>query len=287
VRGFAEWLDNTMPDLMLPPTEGPKILVFDIETTPSLGWFFGNIWKTRILQIKQPWYMLSAAYKWLGTDEIGFFGIWEDANFTPNSTDDRYVVRRLHRLMDQADVVVAHNGDSFDIKMGNTAFQKHGLGAPSPYQSVDTLKEDRRYFRRESHSLKDIAEMLGLSSKLDNSGISLWFKTMEGLKEACMEMMDYNIQDVATLEELYMELREWMGYPGKKAGPNMGHWHSGEEPVCPNCGHDRLWVRQYYRTAFSEFPVYQCHKKSGGCGSYHRSRSRVSQRTNTDKVHLV
>lgn len=287
VRGYAEWKRESLHDLIPPPTSGPKILVFDTETTPSLGWFFGGLWKTNIIDIKQSWYFLCTGYKWLESEDIGFFAIWDDPTYTPNSTDDLYVTRRLHRLLDQADIVIAHNGDRFDIKAANTRFQEHGLGAPSPYQSVDTLKEDRRYFKRESHSLKHIAKQRSLSLKLDHSGISLWFRCMEGDPEAHQEMMDYNIQDVVTEEEVYLDMRAWMGFPGKKSHPNLGHWYSGDEPVCPNCGHDRLWVRHYYRTAFSEFPVYQCHKESGGCGAYHRSRTRIAQRTDAEKVHLV
>ena len=85
--------------------------------------------------------------------------------------------------MDQADIVIAHNGDNFDIKAGNTRFQEHGLGAPSPYQSVDpdatyprvffytSTKDDRVH---PGHARKMMARMK------DQGHGSLYYENTEG-----------------------------------------------------------------------------------------------------------
>ena len=41
-------------------------------------------------------------------------------------------------LIDKADIVIAHNGDKFDLRKLNTRFLFHELGTPSSYQSIDT-----------------------------------------------------------------------------------------------------------------------------------------------------
>ena len=283
VRGYVEWADSSLPDLIPPPLEGPRILIFDIENTAAEGKFFGKPFKTRILKVTRDWFLLCAAYKWLGQDEIGWFGLPDDPQWQGGDTNDSYVAKRLWKLLDQADIVIAHNGENFDTKKCNTRFSVLRMGPPSPYQQVDTLKEDRRYFNRTSHSLKDVATALGLTDKISNSGYDLWEQCEAGDVDGWLEMKDYNIQDVGTLEELYLEQLAWIGAPGKKSHPNLGHWSSSEEPVCPNCGSDRLQRRGMYRTAFSEWPTYQCKN----CGSYHRDRKRDEQRTDADKVHLV
>ena len=284
-RGYVEWSEKALPDLLPPPpADQPAILIFDIETTPSQGWFWGHsIYKVNVIDIIEHWFMLSVAYKWLGQDEVGYFGLSDDPHWTGGSTNDSYVVKRLHRLLDQADIIITQNGDKFDVKSANTRFLKHGLGPTSPFQSIDTLTESRRYFKRESHSLKYQARFSGIEEKRSNSGLQLWFDCMDGVPEAWEEIKGYNVQDVVVTEELYLELRPWMGTPGKKGHPNLGHWVYSDEVTCPNCASDRLAKRGRHRTKVSVFQTYQCKE----CGAYSRSRLRDPQRTQADNVHLV
>ncbi len=46
-----------------------KILVFDIETSPSLGYVWGK-YKQYVIEFEQEWNMLCFAYKWLGEKKI-------------------------------------------------------------------------------------------------------------------------------------------------------------------------------------------------------------------------
>ena len=50
----------------------PKIALFDIETAPSLGYFWGKLWETDIVGVKEPWYMLCFSYKWLGNGKSAY-----------------------------------------------------------------------------------------------------------------------------------------------------------------------------------------------------------------------
>lgn len=243
-----------MYGLATPPKTGPAILIYDIETTPLVGYAW-RAYDTNLIAVKEDSRLLCFAYKWYGQDKTHFV---KDG-----------VPVRLHHLFDQADVLVAHNGDKFDERKANTAFLKAGLGPPSPYQTVDTLKQARKYFASTRSSLKELAREYGLSDKLNTSGFSLWLKCMDGDRKAWREMEQYNRQDVDTLEELYELVRPWM----KTGHPNQGLWQRGVT-CCPTCGGIDLQARGVRRTSVSAFQAFQCKD----CGRYSRARLRDPDR---------
>jgi len=67
------------------------------------------------------------------------------------------VVRVLRDLIDEADVVVAHNANGFDNKIAMARILSHGLTPPSPFVSVDTLITARRVFKFGANSLQFFA----------------------------------------------------------------------------------------------------------------------------------
>src|ERR1035437_2983089 len=132
---------------MISPPTRPKICFFDIETAPSLGYFWGKIWETNIIEVQAPWYMLSFAYKWLGEKKVHVHALPDYRTFKKDKEDDKELVEDLHDLFDQADILIAHNGDSFEIRKANAAFNPQGFRPPSPYKTMDTLKAARRFFQ--------------------------------------------------------------------------------------------------------------------------------------------
>jgi len=247
-------------------TEGPRILLYDIETAPALGWVW-DMWNTNVLGIKQDWYILCYAYKWIGDNQTWFITDHGKRN-------DRELVRNLRALFDEADIVIAHNGDKFDQRKANARFQYYNMPPPSPYQTIDTLKEDRRYFNRMSHSLKHLPALAGMKAKkMRGHDFQLWLDCMDGDEGAWKYMREYTLADVEALEELYLKLRPWIGTPGKAAHPNLGHWANGDV-VCAKCGYDKLTKRGFHRTSVSVFQTYQCKR----CKGYTRDRKRETQR---------
>ena len=57
------------------------------------------------------------------------------------------MLKEIHAMLDEADVVVTFNGDKFDLKILNQEFLMAGLGPASPYKSVDLYKVVKRKFR--------------------------------------------------------------------------------------------------------------------------------------------
>lgn len=228
----------------------PKILVFDIETAPNLVYTWG-IWEQNVIKVVRPWYILCYSAKWLG-EKSSVYALPDFKEYKKDPESDKEVCQKLRDLLDEADVVIAHNGDKFDVRKSNARFIKHGIQPPSPYKTIDTLKVARKYFNFDSNKLNDLGEYLGVGKKVETGGFELWDKCMKGDKKAWSLMKKYNKQDVDLLEKIYFKLRPWMA-----THPNMALFNEEEQVSCKKCGsfnHQKrgpvssnsLWYQQYY-----------------------------------------
>ena len=241
-------------------SDGPRILVLDIETSPSLVYVWG-LFKQNIAinQIVEPTRVICFAAKWVGEDNVILVG--ED-NLT-----HREVIQRAFELLDQADAVITFNGDNFDIPHLNREFIEYGMGRPAPFQSIDLYKVVKKHHRFLSNKLAWITNRLELSGKMEHEGFDLWRKCLNGDPVAWAVMMAYNGQDVVTTEELYHELLVWIDNH-----PNMTLFKPPSDvPLCPKCGEDSLQKRGLRRTKVSTFQRYQCLS----CGGWSSTGKRV------------
>ena len=231
-----------------------KILVFDIETAPNLGYFW-NVWQQNIapIQIVRHWHCLTWCAKWLFDNEI-----MSDA-LTPKEAkkhNDKRIVKSLWNLFDQADILIAHYGDGFDIPRMNTRFLLHGLGVPSPYRSIDTKKIASQRFAFNHNKLDALAREFGIGHK-SKVEFEDWDACYKGDKKALIKMLKYNKKDVILLEDVYLILRPWM-----KSHPNINLWQP--EDGCSHCGSLKVHPKGYYATNVNRYRTYQC----GDCGAY-------------------
>lgn len=242
-----------------------KILVFDIENAPILAYVWNTkVWNTTVLpeQIKQDWYMLTWAAKWLNKEEIF------TAKLTPKEAkkaNDKRIVKMLWDLFDEADIVIAHNAQKFDIPMANTRFIKHGLVPPSPYRYVDTLKTAKKSFRMTYNKLDYIGGFFELGHK-DHTEFDLWVKCMEGNETKLQQMLDYNVRDVILLEDVYLKLRGWT-----KSHPNI-NLYQDTDYCCSNCGSDKLTKLhgKEYVTNTQRYYAFRCNE----CGAISRKTTK-------------
>ena len=245
-----------------------RILVLDIETAPIQANVW-RIWKENVglNQIREDWYILSFAAKWLGEEKIMYF----DQSKAPRLEDDSLLLAELHTLLDQADFVVAHNGRKFDLKKINARFILHGFRPPSPYRIIDTLEIAKAKFAFTSNRLEYISENLNVTfKKLKHGqfpGFSLWAEVMKGNKAAWKEMRLYNEYDVLSLEETYLHLRAW-----DDRHPNVNHDDGSEITACPVCGGTHLALAGHSRTNTGKYPRYHC----VDCGAWSRGRYTVN-----------
>ena len=194
------------------PLITPRIILVDIETAPLIGYawdIYNRHGGRHIIEVRDDWFILSFAYKVLGEKKVRAHTLPEFPGYASDKENDKKLVEKLWSVLDEADVVVAHNAQAFDIRKSNARFIYHGLGPPRPYQTVDTLRYARRYFKFDSNKLDDLGHYLKVGRKLPHTGKALWLGCMAGDRKAWRLMRRYNIQDVALLERVYRKLAPW------------------------------------------------------------------------------
>lgn len=242
--------NRNAPDIINVSKKLPNILVFDIETLPmwTRTW---TLFKPRLNpdNIIKDWCVLSWAAKWLHEDEI--YGDILTVEET-KTHDDKRILKTMWDFLDDADVVIAHNGDLFDIKKLNARFKELGMYPPSPYRSIDTLKNSLKTARHSSHKLDYLTKKQGQDGK-NHTDYSLWVDCDNGNAEALAEMFVYNKKDVSELEEYYLNNRAWM-----PSHPTAGMYWEGDEPICPACASQHLSYVGEKVNAVTKRPVFRC-----------------------------
>jgi len=253
-----------VPDHKREPKASPKILLLDIETAPIRA-FVWRLWKQNVYldQIISDWFMLTWAAKWLLEGGV------ISNKVTPEEVrleDDYRIVENLWHLLNQADIVIAHNGEQFDIPKIKARFIIHGLPPTTFYQQVDTKKVASKEFGFSSNKLEALARTFGLEGK-QQTDFTLWSACLDGNIDALAYMELYNKQDVLLLEEVYLILRPYI-----KAHPNYNLYVDAENAVCPTCGHGELiFAGFYYFTPTGKYRNFRC----TGCGALSRERKSI------------
>lgn len=215
----------------------PNILCIDIETAPNLGFVWGK-WQQDVYEYQSEWYVMCYSAKWLRGKQFTK-GLPDYKGYSKDRENDKLLVKDLWELLNEADIVIAHNGDQFDIRKMNTRFLQWGMPPPKPYKTIDTKKVARRYFGFNSNKLDDLGASLGLGRKLKHTGFDLWRRCLNADLKAWKVMKAYNKQDVLLLERLYLKMRPWI-----QNHPNLGMYGDGTK--CPKCGGKNLQRRGYF-----------------------------------------
>ena len=226
-----------------------KILLLDIETAPNKAYVWG-LWEQNISHehIEESGYILCWSAKWLDDKRVQFESCQKQSH--------KKMLRGIHDLLNDADVVVHYYGSKFDIPVLNREFAKHGFPPPSPYKQIDLKTMVARVFKFESNKLAYVAGALGLGAKVSHEGFTLWTKCMTGDAQAWRDMEGYNKGDVALLEKLYRRLQPWI-----EKHPN---WSAATRTeCCPKCGSQEYQKRGTSVALTRTYTRYQC-KSCGG-----------------------
>lgn len=205
-----------------------NILLYDIETSPNVAYTWGK-YDQNVPEFIQESYMLCYSYRWLGDKSTKVAALPDFDLYKKQPTNDKALVQSLWELFNKADVIIAHNGDAFDIKYSNGRFLTHGLPPPTTYRTIDTLKIARNRFKLNSNKLDDLGQALNLGRKLETGGFGLWVGCMNGDEKSWKLMKKYNKQDVDLLLDVYLTLRPWA-----KNHPNLNIMFDTDRQ-CPVC----------------------------------------------------
>lgn len=246
----------------------------DLETAPIKA-FVWRLWKQDVYidQIISDWFLLTFSAKWLGSNEV-ISGRLTGKEALEES--DYRIVKDLWNLIDEADIVIAHNGNSFDIPKMKARFAINGLPPTSFYQQIDTKVIAAKEFGFTSNKLDFLAQTFGISKKI-HTEFELWARCMKGEDKALEEMEIYNRHDVEILEEVYLKLRPYI-----KNHPNMGLYQDSNSDVCPTCGGTHLKEYKFYYTSIGKFQVYKCED----CNALSRSRKAIKRSVTTGNLSL-
>jgi DNA polymerase elongation subunit (family B) len=242
---------------------GAKILFLDIETAPHVAYvwslFDSFVPIDRVITIG---HTLCFSAKWAHDKHTIFRSVHRDG--------EKNMLRKLHGLLDEADIVVHYNGKKFDIPTLQKEFVKQGMSPPAPFHQVDLYQVVKKQFRFASNKLDFVCRELGLGMKVENKGIKLWADCLAGVTAAWKKMERYNKRDVSILIRLYNKLKPWI--PNH---PNLALWlDPSDELKCRGCGGTHLRFKGYKRTSVLSYKQYVCED----CGTWQRERTNTGRR---------
>jgi uncharacterized protein YprB with RNaseH-like and TPR domain len=203
-----------------------KRLFFDIETSPNIcySWRIGYKISLGFENIIDERKIICISYKWEGSDKIHSL-TWD------KHLCDRQMLIDFIEVANQADELIAHNGDRFDIKWIRTRCIYHRIPMFPNYRTLDTLKKAKSGFNFNSNRLDYIAQFLGVGAKVKHSGFDMWKGVMKGDKEALKEMVNYCEGDIIVLEDVFLTMQNYI-----KPNTHNGVLNNNFKYSCPTCG---------------------------------------------------
>jgi hypothetical protein len=237
--------------------KGPRIVLWDIETTPNtvaVFKLFGNDYLSHDALLTER-YIICAAWKELGAKKVDAVSVLDDAKrFKKSPDDDYHVCSVIHGVLSKADVIIGHNGDRYDIKFTEARLLYHGFSPLPPIQKIDTLKIAKSRFLFNSNRLDYLAKFLGGRGKKPTPK-GLWMDVLKNDPKAIRTMVDYNKQDVDELEFVFNKLAPYAKtHVNRQVYGDIG---------CPRCGSTDFQSRGRAINAAQAYQRFQC-KACGG-----------------------
>lgn len=229
-----------------------KRLFFDIETSYLIvkSFYIGKRvfldYKSIIKESK----IICICYKWEHEKKVNFLA-WD------KKQDDKRMIATFMKVANQADEIVAHNGDKFDLTWIRTRCIKHKIPMFPQYTTIDTLKAARSKFRFPSNKLDFIGGYLDIGNKIKVDG-SLWDRViLNNCQKSLAKMVNYCKMDVRLLERVYDAIKNHL-----KPVTHFGK----DRPDCPECGSKRMTInKRITRAAGNKVVQLKC----GDCGKIH------------------
>lgn len=239
-----------------PPTLPIRRLFFDVETSPNIGLFWSAGYKLNIdySNIIKERAIICICYKWEGERKVHSLH-WD------RKQDDKAMLKAFIKVANEADELIGHNGDRYDLPWLRTRALFHRLPMFPKYTTTDTLKVARSKFRFNSNRLDYIGQFLGLGKKIQTE-FSLWKDILLNKCPVAMnKMVEYCQGDVRLLEKIYRELRNHV-----EPKQHYGSLYLSNKEGCPECGSENLApVITRATPAGTIKRQYRCRK----CGKHH------------------
>lgn len=216
-----------------------KRLIWDIETSPNIGFFWRagydqNIGPDNIIHERK---VICIAYKWEGEKKVHVLR-WD------NNQDDKAMLEAFLPIANEADELVAHYGDKFDLPWFKTRCLFHGLEPLPQYKTVDTKAWASKYFYFNSNKLDYLGGFLGFGHKIKTE-FDLWKDiVLKKCPKALDRMCKYCARDVDLLEQVYHKLSKCV-----RTKTHVGVFGGLDKWTCAHCGSTDVSVSKRRVTA--------------------------------------
>jgi len=243
------------------PNREPVIMFFDIEST------MGQYWAFRLGEQKLTWNQIKkepvvCVICWSINDGKVQSSTFDLSKYDPTSYDDdsdKEMISKFVEIANQADLLVAHNGKSFDVAFLRGRILKHKLPDLTPRMIDDTYLQTKA-IKTSSHTLDYLLRFLGIGKKVQHRGMDMWMDVGVGDAKALKEMVKYCAGDIVGLRNLYNYVKPYI-----QSELNLSIFHQNPD-MCPKCGtKSSLRIHDGHRQSSLDVRVqYRC----TNCGRY-------------------
>lgn len=263
--------------LKLAIQNGLNLTCYDLETSHAIfrGWNSGPEVSVSAKNIIAPNKIISAQWQKVDRDVVNYdyWDLVDSSKLGSNAYDDSLLISNFKdTVLNDADILLTQNGDSFDHKVLVERCCVLGLGPIINKPSLDILKLSRASMKKQSHSLDYRSTQLNLGGK--NSMVEAdWIDIEENGLSPTKKMIPYGCKDVLdTVSIFFIELPyyknlpkdvevtilKYLGYENSKPKYNI---------ECKNCTSKNTRCNGYYTTTNGEirkqFFCKDCNKYAG------------------------
>ena len=250
----------------------PKILFYDIETTPLLAW----VWSTgeqyighhQLHKDRNMWDIICITYCYNDGKPA------KHIDFDYNKQDSKKLIQEFDKLVADADIVIGKNNKRFDDKMVNAIRMFHDLPCDASWirYTGDLEKQMRKHFRLPSQSLDYISNKLGFGGKIPmvmQDWIDIVTRHPERGLKAFKKMIKYGKKDI-------LDTRNLWNYLEKHFEPilHVGLLQDDEALRCRACGSEKLHYHDMRGTGLTMYYRYNCQD----CGFRNKTTSKAPKK---------
>lgn len=244
-------------------SDKPKILFYDIETTPLQAWLWGlgeqHVRHGQLVKGSKMFNIICITYCW--NDEKKAKVIHWDYD----KQDSKPMIEEFGRIIEQADITIGKNNRRFDDKRINTMRLLYNMeGMPQWLKSTDDLETQmRRHFAMPSYSLDYASDLFGLGGKIKMEfadWINIMEKNPEG-KKSFDKMLKYGKKDIEDTRALWNRMSAHFT-------PKLNVAALKDKFVCTSCGSSDIKKNGTIIGGSTVYQMYFC-KDHGGYAGRH------------------
>lgn len=237
-----------------------KGIVIDIETSPTKVLMYGNIYEPVVVKILDHTQILSMAYRRIGENKTHYIGQNSFGSYKKGKLNDKCLLVAISEVLKDADYIVGHNSDNFDIKTIKERIIYHRLSPLPDIPSLDTKKLIKGVTKLPSNKLQHVTEFLKNGGKMPHGGMDMFIGCMAGDEKEWKMNEKYNKQDVDITYKDFIDILPYVKLPNTYSRMNNKDVNCSN----PTCKSLNLVLHKKRRRVNGFVNQYQCNE----CGRY-------------------